>query len=264
MRVFASAALLLVASAILAWGMVAGSAAHADNAVNPLDGSPLIHGGTKAQRQLVRSIITGFAEPGFTEIQIGRAPRDYRRPGTAWLYVKIFITDGVDYALHAWHIDLLSGLYASEAITRGWRRLSGHSRTLVLPDGRQHFDSSGAFVLNRVDSISEGRVRELVEDADKASPLSVQSVSFDRPLGRLAVKIAAEIPTVDDLRGKWTQTLGEFVSTFANPPGGIALVEGSYVVIRDAQNRPLVASAISARTRSSNTWTSPAMRPRSR
>ena len=240
------------------------TAASANPGVNPLEGQPMLHGGTEAQQQLVQAIINGFARPGFAEIEIGLAPRDYRRPGTAWLYLTIFATDGVDFTLNRWQGDLLTGLYASEAIRLRWRRLSGSSLHVITPDGRQHFDSSSALFLRPggVDPASEDQVRALIEESDRASTLTVKSVSFDHPLGKLAVKIEAEVPTADDLRGKVSQTIGEFAAPIVNPRSGLARVEGCYIVVRDARNRPLSATSLPGREWASSSWTSPALRPR--
>jgi hypothetical protein len=206
----------------------------------------------RVQQSLLAEILRGFPE---TEVsgKVGAPSRDWRRgrhPSFAqstWLYFKLRPRDSVDLVRQQWQADVAEGLLAGISRSRGWRPVTGQTITLVLPNGRERFQSSsihGTAFRGGIDHASEADAdRDLRSSAERVGA-AVLSVRFPRPLGRLA----AEVVVVTDAPEEFADQSFQRVGSIIEPLRGRA--EGVFVEVRATDGRWVVALGRSVRTAS--------------
>jgi hypothetical protein len=128
--------------------------------------------------------------------------------------------------------------------------VSGHRFTLILPGGRERFNSEsvlGNAFRGTIDPASEQEIRRIVQESVPAAGLSLVELGFARPLGRLAPEVIVETAEPDVFVRQAEKNLWRIVAPL-NRADPRPRVEGTYVLVRDPTRTWVAASGYSVRT----------------
>ncbi len=228
-----SALLLLTAVAVAA-------AAPAESARRPPRG---------VQQALLQEILRAIPDTRITG-KVGAPTRDWgvnRHASFArssWLYFKLRPRDVVEHVQQSWQADIAEGLLAGISKSRGWRPVTGSSITVVLPDGRERFDSGsargGAF-RGGIDHLTEAEAERDLRASAARVGAEVETLRFPRPLGRLA----AEVVVVTDRPSAFADRSRASVWAIIEPV--LSRLEGVYIEVRARDGRWVAALGTSTR-----------------
>jgi hypothetical protein len=216
----------------------------------------------RVQQAVLEEILRGFPGTKVTG-RVGAPTRDRRLRRHAsfarstWLYFKIRPRDSVEFVQQSWEADVAEGLLAGISRSRGWRPVTGQTITLVLPDGKERFESAsihgGAF-RGGIAHATEPEAEESVCQSAASVGAAVRSVRFPKPLGRLAVEIVVITDRPETFATRPLANASEIIA----PLRGRA--EGAYLEVWAADGRWVAALGTSTRTASTVSTINPAFR----
>ena len=204
------------------------------------------------QQLLLEQMAASFPRRAVISARIAKAPPK-ERPSGYWLYFKSRASSSPQYVRGIWQSEIIAGLYLHEANAHGWVRPRWYDNTIVLPGGKERFDSGSRLSLTgpfsasgRIEAESKERLRELIGAGAARAGVRLVSVEFGRPLGQPAVQVTV---VTDDPRGFVAEAgtkRGAIIGPI-NPDEGPALAEGALLEVSDRRGRWVFASGYSLR-----------------
>jgi hypothetical protein len=193
-----------------------------------------------------------FPKPAVIAARIAKAPPK-KQPSGYWLYFKSGASDSAQYVRGVWQGLIMAGVYLHEADRRGWIRPRWFTQSVVLPGGKELFNSgsrlslSGPFsATGKVQQASEEKLVELVRAAALDAGVKLVSVEFGRPLGRVAVQITVVTGDPWEFVAEGDETKWKIVDPILRGDAP-ALAEGTLLEVRDRKGRWVASSASGAR-----------------
>ncbi|HEX6700996.1 MAG TPA: hypothetical protein VF101_09735 [Gaiellaceae bacterium] len=202
------------------------------------------------QMRLLRKILKGIPSSHIARVEIGDPPNGNGPQGRTWLYFDIAAADDYHYVRGLWEGLVVAGLFIDASREEALPRLWGRTFTIVRANGRKIYDgSSPMYRPFRGDTTraSSHQIVSLLKQSASTVNAKLLSVSFARPLGRLAPEAVVVVNDPSAFLADRDNNVWKIVRPI-NAGNGRPQAEGVYLDVRDADNRWVTLSAYSVRT----------------
>jgi hypothetical protein len=201
----------------------------------------VITGGTRAQQQLLRSIVRGIDSNDVPKVEIGAPPAPYNTKGGTWLTFRM---SGLrnDSELGIWETWLAAGAFRELSRSHGLPYVSGFGQSFAdSSPGTQDANDFPSGASHRTSNIDAEMLTVRIERNLAKAHLSLVSLRFAKPFNLAPIVIAR---TDDPRAGNqgWVPKL--------NPIGDDGELEGGFFEVLDASGKVVFFVGHATRTQS--------------
>ena len=202
------------------------------------------------QMHLLKKILKGIPSSHIARVEIGDPPIGNGPKGRTWLYFDIAAPDDYQYVRGFWEGLIVTGLFMDVSQQQKLPRLWGRTFTIVRANGKRIYDGSSPIYRPFKGDTTRAngqRIVALLEQSASTVNAKLQSVTFARPLGRLAPEVVVVANDPSAFLADRDQNVWKIVRPI-NAGNGRPRAEGVYLDVRDANNQWVTLSAYSVRT----------------